>query len=173
MKKQAGFRHNAFSGNLSLAGLTDETSRLLKSWLDSLSLVFSGRLNRVSTAHDAVYQKLVNVKGQDGVYAFRQEYYNDNLADLVLNTASTDKIIQGRDRLIRKKDPVFMDTESRLGKSHFYAPVKYIGNLAVDTLWFNLGALWLMSLVLYLTLQHNTIRKAIEYFGRLKKARKA
>jgi ABC-type multidrug transport system ATPase subunit len=173
LEKQAGFRHNAFSGNLSLAGLTDETSRLLKSWLDSLSLVFSGRLNRVSTAHDAVYQKLVNVKGQDGVYAFRQEYYNDNLADLVLNTASTDKIIQGRDRLIRKKDPVFMDPESRLGKSHFYAPVKYIGNLAVDTLWFNLGALWLMSLVLYLTLQHNTIRKAIEYFGRLKKARKA
>ena len=91
----------------------------------------------------------------------------------MLNSASSDKVIQGKDKLIRKKDPVFLDPESKTGRSHFYAPVKFIGPLAVNTLWFNIAALWLMSIILYLALLHNTLRKTIEYFGQLKKARKA
>ncbi|MCX6282642.1 MAG: hypothetical protein NTW31_00150, partial [Bacteroidetes bacterium] len=67
---------------------------------------------------------------------------------------------------------VFMEPESRAGRSHFYAPVKYLGTLAIDTFWFNIAALWFMSLLLYLALQHNTLRKTIEYFGQLKKIRK-
>ena len=66
-----------------------------------------------------------------------------------------------------------MDPGSRTGRAHFYSPVKFIGPVAIDTFWFNTGALWLMSLLLYLTLQHNTLRKVIEYLGQLKKARKA
>ena len=171
LEKEAGFKEGRFAF-LSPSTLTDNESNLIRSYLDSLSLVFSGRLNRASSRHDAIYQKLVNEKGQDAVYAMKQDYYNENLADLVLNTASTDKIIQGKDRFIRKKDPVFMDPISRAGRGHFYAPVKFIGPLAIDTFWFNIMALWLMSLVLYLTLQHNTLRKTIEYFGTLKKFRK-
>jgi hypothetical protein len=107
------------------------------------------------------------------VYALKQDFYNENLADLVLNSASTDKILQGKGKLIRKKDPVFMDPVSKAGRGHFYAPVKYIGPLAIDTFWFNIAALWLMSVLLYLSLQHNTLRKTIEYFGALKKVRKS
>ena len=172
LEKQAGFRHNPLS-DLKISLFTDETRKQMSSWLDSLSFVFSGRLNNASASHDAIYHKLVNDMGQERVYAFRQEYYNDDLADLVLNSASTDKIIQGRDKLIRKKDPVFMDPVSRVGKSHFYAPLKFIGNLAISTLWFNICALWFMSLILYLTLQYNILRKTIEYFGGIKKANTA
>ena len=172
LEKQAGFRHNPLS-DLKISLFTDETRKQMSSWLDSLNFVFSGRLNNASASHDAIYHKLVNDMGQERVYAFRQEYYNDDLADLVLNSASTDKIIQGRDKLIRKKDPVFMDPVSRVGKSHFYAPLKFIGNLAISTLWFNICALWFMSLILYLTLQYNILRKTIEYFGGIKKANTA
>ena len=87
------------------------------------------------------------------VYTLKKDYYNENLADLVLNSASSDKVIQGKDKLIRKKDPVFLDPESKTGRSHFYAPVKFIGPLAVNTLWFNIAALWLMSIILYLYVQ--------------------
>jgi len=144
---------------------------MLRSYLDSLSVIFSARLNAANNRHDAIYQKLVSLKGQDAVYTLKQDYYNENLSDLVLNNASTDKIMKGRDKLIRKKDPVFMDPVSRTGRGHFYTPVKYIGSFEIGTFWFNAAALWLMSLILYLTLQHNTLRKIIEYFGTLKKAK--
>jgi ABC-type multidrug transport system ATPase subunit len=170
LEQQAGFRHNSLAMNLTKEVYSDDTRKLMKSWLDSLSLVFSGRFTRANAVHDAVYGKLVHDNGQEGVYSFRQKYYNDNLADLVLNAASTDKIIQGRDRFLRKKDPVFMDPLSRIGKSHFYAPRKYIGNFAVDTFWFNVCALWLMSLILYLALQYDILRKSIVYVTGLKKS---
>ena len=173
LEKEAGFSHNPQVSALTPAGLSDDMNLRMRTYLDSLSILFSGRLSRASEHHDAIYQKLVDRYGQDGVYRLKQDYYNESLADLVLNSASTDKVIQGKDKLIRKKDPVFMDPQSKAGRAHFYAPVKYIGPLAIDTFWFNLGALWLMSLLLYFTLQHNTIRKTIEYFGQIKKARKA
>jgi hypothetical protein len=173
LEKEAGFKNGGLVSNLTPANLTDQMSLQLRSYLDSLSMVFSSRLTNANNRHDAVYQKLVNAKGQDAVYTLKQDYYNENLADLALNSASTDKIILGKDKLIRKKDPVLMDPGSRTGRAHFYSPVKFIGPVAIDTFWFNTGALWLMSLLLYLTLQHNTLRKVIEYLGQLKKARKA
>ena len=173
LEKEAGFKNGGLVSNLTPASLTDQMSLQLRSYLDSLSMVFSSRLTNANNRHDAVYQKLVNAKGQDAVYTLKQDYYNENLADLALNSASTDKIILGKDKLIRKKDPVLMDPGSRTGRAHFYSPVKFIGPVAIDTFWFNTGALWLMSLLLYLTLQHNTLRKVIEYLGQLKKARKA
>jgi len=171
LEQEAGFRQGMMSSELTLSGLTDQYSTKLRTYLDSLSVVFSSRLNAANNRHDALYQNLVNIKGQEAVYTLKQDYYNENLADLVLNANSTDKIIRGKDKLIRKKDPVFMDPESRAGRAHFYAPVKYIGTVCLDTFWFDTAALWLMSLILYLTLQHNTLRKIIEYFGALKKAK--
>ncbi|MEI7490328.1 MAG: ATP-binding cassette domain-containing protein [Bacteroidota bacterium] len=172
LEKEAGFSRGSPVQNITPSGLTSELSTKLRSYLDSMSIIFSARLSKANNIHDAIYQKLVNEKGQEAVYELKREYYNENLADLVLNSASTDKIIQGKDRLIRKKDPVFMEPESRAGRSHFYAPVKYLGTLEIDTFWFNIAALWFMSLLLYLSLQHNTLRKIIEYFGQMKKLRK-
>ncbi|MCX6282427.1 MAG: ATP-binding cassette domain-containing protein [Bacteroidetes bacterium] len=172
LANEAGFGKCKLVEHLSASEFTDEVNMKFRSYLDSMSVIFSARLSKASNCHDAIYQKLVNAYGQEAVYSLKQEYYNENLADLVLNSASTDKILQGKDKLIRKKDPVFMDPESRTGRAHFYAPEKYIGSIAIDTFWFNIGALWLMSLLLYLALQHNTLRKTIEYFGQIKKSRK-
>jgi hypothetical protein len=107
--------------------------------------------------------------GDEAFYKFRQTYYNDNLADLVLNKGSENKILTGRDKLIRKKDPVFMEPLSRTGRAHFYAPVKFIGNLAIDTFWFNFGVIWLMSLLLYFALLSDILRKGINFFENFRK----
>lgn len=173
MEKESGYRAPSLVSALTPAGFSDQAAQQVKACLDSLSIVFSGRLNRASSRHDAIYGKLVGKLGQEGVYALKQEYYNENLADLVLNSASSDKIIRGKGKFIRKKDPVFMDQISHNGRSHFYAPEKFIGPFAIDTFWFNIMALWLMSVILYITLQHDTIRKVIGYFGQIKKARKS
>ncbi len=142
---------------------------LAKNYLDSLSRHFSSRLSEVTSRRDALYAKLVSDMGEEAVYKFRETYYNDNLADLVLNKGSENKIIADQDQLIRKKDPVFMEPLSRNGRAHFYAPVKFIGNIVIDTFWFNLGVIWLMSLSLYFTLLTDILRKGINYFENFRK----
>ena len=106
------------------------------------------------------------------MYRFKQEYYNENLADLLLNKGAENKIIEGKGILIRKKDPVFMEPLSKAGNAHFYAPVKVIGNWKIDTFWFNFAVIWLMTLVLYLTLLHDTLRKAVNFFSNVSLRRK-
>lgn len=142
-----------------------------KNYLDSLSRYFSSRLTEITARRDARYENLVSSMGSDAVYKFKQAYYNDNLADLVLNKGGENKIIEGDGRLIRKKDPIFMEPISCSGRAHFYSPVKRLGNLEIDTFWFNFAVIWLMSLMLYMVLLFDLLRRGINYFQTLKKSR--
>jgi energy-coupling factor transporter ATP-binding protein EcfA2 len=153
---------------LTPALMDDSVNNLTKAHLDSLSLFYSSRLTSLTSKHDAIYEKMKRRLGKEDIYKFRQDYYNENLADLVKNSMAENKIIVGEGKLIRKYESVFMDPTSNIGNAHFYAPVKVIGSWKIDTFWFNFMVIWLMSLVLYLTLLHDTIRKAIEFFEQMK-----
>jgi len=164
LEKEAGF--GAFPGLIRLNErfLTEPVIQQTEHYLDSLSRFFSSRMSHIMDKRDQVYQNLVSELGEEAAYRFKQANYNDNIADLVLNSSAENKIIVGKGKLIRKKDPVFMEPESQVGRAHFYAPVKIIGSWKIDTFWFNFAVIWLMSLVLYITLLHDTLRKIIRYF---------
>jgi len=165
--KESGYSAFPAFDSLTEKLLTDGAVQNAKSYLDSLSLFFSSQMQVVTSKRDAAYEKLAKKMGEEGVYTFKQKYYNENLADLLLNKTAENKIIEGKGFLIRKKDPVFMDPESKSGQAHFYAPVKIIGSLKINTFWFDFAVIWLMSALLYLTLLHDTLRKAIEYSSRI------
>jgi len=168
LQKEAGFNSFPFSPVFNERHFNDSLVQNTKVYLDSLSQCFSSRLTQVTARRDAVYEQLVRESGEDAVYGFKQAYYNENIADLVLNKASENKILEGKGKLIRKKDPIFMDPVSNNGRAHFYAPVKFVGNWAIDTFWFNFAVIWLMSFILYLTLLHDSIRKALDFFEGIK-----
>ena len=168
LQKGAGFASFPFMKGLSEKTLNDSVVQQTKSYLDSLTRVYSSRLTAVTERRDNAYEKLRSQMGDEGVYQFKQDYYNDNLADLVLNKGAENKIIAGKGKLIQKKDPIFMEPVSHDGRAHFYAPVKIIGSWKIGTFWFNFFIIWLMSFVLYLTLLHDTLRKTIGFFERVK-----
>jgi ABC-type multidrug transport system ATPase subunit len=168
LSREARFPGFGATGSLTPALFTDSIATATKDYLDSLSLFFSKRLTAVSARRDAIYEKLVRQMGSEEVYRFRQQYHNENIADLVLNKAGENKILTGKGKLIRKKDPVFMDPVSTSGNAHFYAPVKILGSWRIDTFWFNCGIIWLMTIGLYFLLLIDGIRKTIEFFERIK-----
>ena len=102
--------------------------------------------------------------GEGALIDLKNTYYNSSLADLARNNKEIDKIIPYKNKLIRKFEPVYMEPTSRVGRAHFYAPVKIIGNSTFDTLLFNVIVLWTMSFMLYLTLYFDVIRKTISFF---------
>ncbi|NPA67560.1 MAG: hypothetical protein GXO50_03015, partial [Chlorobi bacterium] len=57
-------------------------------------------------------------------------------------------------------------------RSHFYAPHKYFMGKTYDTFWFNLFVIWAMSVLLYIPLYYDHLRKIIEFFGNVKFSKK-
>ncbi|MCK9203697.1 MAG: ATP-binding cassette domain-containing protein [Bacteroidales bacterium] len=172
LQKEAGFASFPYQGIFSERQLNDSLVQASKNYLDSLSRYFSSRLTAITAKRDAIYESMVTKIGENGAFKFKQANYNENIADLVLNKSAENKIIEGKGKLIRKKDPIFMDPVSRDGRAHFYAPVKFVGSWQIDTFWFNVAVIWLMSIVLYLTLIYDVLRRIINWFDRLKYKRK-
>jgi hypothetical protein len=61
-----------------------------------------------------------------------------------------------------------MKATSKYGRAHFYAPIKRLGNLEIDTYWFNMLVVWIVSLLLYIALYYNLLRRLLEYFENLR-----
>jgi deoxycytidine triphosphate deaminase len=107
------------------------------------------------------------IGGKEKVVLLRQEYYNDDLAEQVLNKRDNDKIIQYKNRLLQKAEPAFHLPESRFGRAHLFAPYKRIGKVIISTYWFNLAVLWLFIAIFYLCLQLGIFKKGTELLSNI------
>ncbi|MDI1354921.1 MAG: ATP-binding cassette domain-containing protein [bacterium] len=115
--------------------------------------------------HNDITVKLMEKMGNDGLVAFKDDYENENLTQLVKNAndISGEKCLEKDGRLIQQTDPVFEDPlESTYGRAHFFAPQKKVGNLYYSTYWFNIGVIWMMSIVLMVTLYFDVFKKALD-----------
>jgi ABC transport system ATP-binding/permease protein len=57
---------------------------------------------------------------------------------------------------------------SRYGRAHFFAPYKQIGNLKIETLIFNMMAVWFMVFCLFVALYYNILKRFIRFLESLK-----
>jgi hypothetical protein len=101
--------------------------------------------------------------GKDGLYQLQKDYYNEKLAELVLNKRAVKKIYHAPNfRLIQKKDPIFMEPVSDIGRAHFYAPCKIIHNHRFATFGFNMTVLWIWSALMFIALYFDITRTVLE-----------
>ena len=127
---------------------------------NNLKLVFSERLRDLRLHRDMIYNNLVKKLGSsDAVFHLKRDYYNKHVADFVLNRKELREIVICNNELVRIYQPIFKTPESNYGRAHFYAPFKKIGSYIIDTLWFNVIVIWLMSFIFYLTLISEFFRK--------------
>ena len=92
------------------------------------------------------------------------------MQDIVTNVYEKNKIIRYKNRLIQQADPVFLDADNSgfFGfRSHFYAPRKWFCGRYYDTFSFNIVILWLFSLVCYVTLYFDVLKKLVEWGGNI------
>lgn len=148
--------------------IDDSAAATARLFLDSLSAFSSGKLTVINAKHDAVFNTLVKKYGKDGAYRIQMENANVNLSDLVKNVAAPDKVLIVDGKLVRKYEPVFIMPESSFGNAQFYAPYKMVGRTLLETLWFNIMVIWLMTLIFFFTLWHDTLRKSIDFFSRIR-----
>jgi ABC-type multidrug transport system ATPase subunit len=103
--------------------------------------------------------------GTSQLISFKQKYQNNSLEELVLNKRETVKIEEYKNQLIRRDEPAYKAADMFYGRAHFFAPEKTFLGLKIDTYWFNLLVLLLMSVVLYLLLILEVIKNIMDFIG--------
>jgi hypothetical protein len=137
-------------------------------YLDSLKRHFNSLIKEAAKIEDAVTDSLDNTIGKEERINLQNNYENKKLIFLVLNQENLKYTYETPNKIIQKYKPGYMKATSKYGRAQYFAPYKLIGNLPVDTYWFNIIVLWIVSLLLYITLYYNLLQKFITYFENLR-----
>lgn len=122
---------------------------------------------------DSIYNVLIEQSGKEGFQRLKKDYSSKSLKNIVTNRAELNKVYHTEDALIRKKDPIYMKPYANFYRAHFYAPVKKVFGYPVDTVWFNIGVIWIITGMLYFALLKNTLKKILKLFSGDRKKKKA
>jgi len=177
LDRLAGTGMTASSGSTEMLTQGTYSEVLLQDLSDSLIMMgtrFKSIKQLAIRARDAKSMELMERWGGEEAYnRMRREHTNQRLKELLTNTMQVHKLIEWNNQLVRKVDPIYMEPVSRTGRAHFFAPHKRLGNLEIDTFWFNIMVIWVSAAILYVTLYYDLLRKFTnwQHIRRLRKRR--
>jgi len=161
----------------------NEASRLSASQFDSVTFAktmnflaalkkfYINRYNHADQQKEKeINQETSSAEKEKAFEEFRNSYHNEAIAELVRNTIETNRIIEKEGKLIQKIYPIYKDPDPEHivdFDAQFYMPAKHFLNQNIDTLYFNIGVIWSMTIVLALALYWEILRKAIEALGNI------
>jgi len=161
----------------------NEASRLSASQFDSVTFAktmnflaalkkfYINRYNHADQQKEKeINQETSSAEKEKAFEEFRNLYHNEAIAELVRNTIETNRIIEKEGKLIQKIYPIYKDPDPEHivdFDAQFYMPAKHFLNQNIDTLYFNIGVIWSMTIVLALALYWEILRKAIEALGNI------
>jgi ABC transport system ATP-binding/permease protein len=164
----SGIPPGSWINSLNYPSFNESVGTETKRYLDSLRITFRTKSKLLDNERNVLYKKIIDKIGEDRFLIMKAQNYNEKLADFVLNRLSTDKIYDSKYRLIQKADPIYMAPGSKIGRAHFFAPFKQIGNLKIETLIFNMIAVWIMISGFFVALYYNVLKRFMGFLESLK-----
>jgi O-glycosyl hydrolase len=136
----------------------------LTKYLDELSGKYLDIYNLAVQKKEKLIYGYENSFGYD-LTEMKNAHYNDALADLVRNLSTKERIMEFNGRLLQIIDPVFNDPKNPKNlldyRTHFFAPKKHFLGVYFETYWFNVVVVWAMTLLLYVALYFEWLKKLI------------
>lgn len=128
--------------------------------------VYKKEYQKIYNSNLAIQEKKMAFYEENGwnVNEFKNENFNESLADLVKNINTVDRLIEYKGELIQQIDPVFQDIKpSSLVdyRTGFFFSEKNLLGTRISTFFFNILVIWFMSLFLYYTLYAEILRRLI------------
>lgn len=126
---------------------------------------------RIYYKADNKQQKVINYldEKKDGYTRnLRHNYTNEKLQDILEGLYEKNNILRYKDNLIRQYRPIYNEPDNFGGigfRSHFYAPRKILFGHYFETFWFNVVIIWIMSILLYIPLYYDHLKKIIHFIG--------
>jgi len=145
--------------------VTKVTLDSTKKYIDDIHMYYISLYNFILNKREKIlnnYQK--DSIEKENFLKFKREYYNESLEDFVKNNNEINRIVEYKNHLYQKMEPVFQDPSSNLIIAQFYAPQKKFFGSFYDTFWVNICVIWFMSVLLYITLYFSALKKLLNLF---------
>ncbi|MFC2137884.1 ABC transporter permease, partial [Bacteroidota bacterium] len=144
------------------------------SFTPSVGLSAKEYLQKLDKFYSRIFQLAYNKKEErisflvsrnPGTYRQRRnDYHNESVEEIVKKIFEKNKIVEDDNELIQHVDPIYQDPQisSLLDiRSHFYAPRKHFAGKLYDTFNFNIVVIWILTILLYITLYYEHLKKLL------------
>jgi ABC-type multidrug transport system ATPase subunit len=165
LQKLTGFRHTML---LNTQNFDSVRAKEASDYLDSLTKQFRQFRKRYIILKDSADAVLLTKIGKENRMKLVDNYRNMRLENVVVQGSGVDQYIDADTKIIQKYEPAYMNPTSRSGMAQFYAPYKQVGNIKIDTFWFDLIVLWVVTALFYIALYYNILQKFVTWIENLK-----
>ena len=153
-----------FVKQLNINDFNIATANKTRRFIDQIKKIYGRILDNAIEQKDRELLELRSkLGGNDKLIAFREEYQNTSLEELLLNKRETNKIEQSCNSLIRKDEPIYKTPDHNFGRAHFFAPEKKIVSFYINTYWFNLMVLLMIAMLAYIILIYEGLQKVVRF----------
>jgi hypothetical protein len=130
----------------------DSSYSSLRGYMKEAERVLSKRGNRATLAADALMADILRASGKEAVLKLKRDHYNLKLEEMVVS-ADQKRMVEVVDNIIVPRvGAVYLTPRNHVGRAPFYSSEKIVGPWHVKTLWFNMGVLMLMCIVMAILL---------------------
>lgn len=161
--------YNSLIKDLNIRDYNPETYQKVLGFLINTRNQYHSIYLKALKDNDLMHSSLINeVGGIDNYNTFKNKYYNSQLVSIVRNEREMIQFFIYNDNIIKLKDPVYTLPVAFNGRSHFYAPMKRIGNFYIDTFWFNISMVWISTILWFIILYFDVLFQVLKYFENIR-----
>jgi ABC-type multidrug transport system ATPase subunit len=145
----------------------EKVSGLLWYHLEDATGFYSAGLAAANEAKDSVlYAMSEGLPEGKTLKDMKDRFFNDKLESVLKNTSAESRIDVHNGKIIQVIDPIYNIPTPRENpldyRTQFFAPFKPFAGKLIDTFWFNVVAIWVMTVVLCLALYFDLLAKLIQ-----------
>jgi ABC-type multidrug transport system ATPase subunit len=149
-----------------------QMAKAFQTFIDKTNNYYSRLYNRATAAKEKKINYLLKKNPVEYKY-YKDSYSNENLADMVKKVLEKEenKILEFDHQLVQQYHPIYQDPviDGVFSiRTHFYAPVKPFLGKFYDTFWYNMSVIWLFTIILFITLYYESLKKLLDFLGKIK-----
>lgn len=146
------------------------TYKKTASFLSTLRKMYVNKYNQAYNARVRLTDSLTNTPEKLAHFdSVRLTYQNEAVESAVKNVNTTFRVIEVDQHLVQKIYPIYFDSHNPKHpldfRAKFYVPEKHFLGLYFDTLFFNVIIIWVMSILLFITLYYDGLKRLISLFS--------
>lgn len=155
--------------DLSIDRFNDYTYESVLEFTKKLRKYYNMRLKAANDEKQSLLKEYTaNKEMKDWYNQLRRGNENDAISQLVKNVATDKRILEHEGELIQKIYPIYNDPQfpshSLDFRAQFYSPQKHMAGRLIETPIFNLCVIWGMTILLFIALYFEWLRKTISLF---------
>jgi predicted phage tail protein len=154
--------------DLNIEGLQTDVLESVRDYLDKIRRYNIKLYNKASDERNALVNDLQKTEeSQADFYRVKRENNNEALEEFAKNSNAMERIMEYKDQLYQKMDPIYTDPTQKFIKAHFYAPRKQVFGNYISTFTANTIVIWIMTIGLYLILYFRLLKRLLDFFEEL------